>query len=216
MLSPIILLIFPRPLPTECVIVSWKVLVKYVFSVVLIYTYFMNEVEHLFIYLRPMCFLSLCGLLYSLLIFMFFFFAYFYIGLLVDFAFCFYLWILYIIGKLASSYTSYKYFLKVYILFWLYSIFAMWEYFLFNVAKYISLFGMYGCWNLLIVKNIFPLWERSLLKQLNILYFYDYLQQDIYCINWSPPLPHIGTLDKHGMIKSDYSFLKNICFYLLT
>ena len=64
---------------------------------------------------------------------------------------------------------------------------------------------MYGCWNLLIVKNIFPLWERSLLKQLNILYFYDYLQ-DIYCINWSPPLPHINTLDKHDMIKSDYSF----------
>ena len=75
---------------------------------------------------------------------------------------------------------------------------------------------MYGCWNLLIVKNIFPLWERSLLKQLNILYFYDYLQ-DIYCINWSPPSPHISTLDKHDMIKSDYSFKKIFVFiYLLT
>ena len=152
------------------------------------------------------CVSFLCVVFYILCSFScFFFFAHFYIGLLVDFAFCFYLWIFYILGKLASSYTSYKYFLKVYIVFWLYNIFAMWEYFLFNVAKYISLFGMYGCWNLLIVKNVFLLRERSLLKQLNILYFYDYLQ-DIYCINWSPSLPHISALDKHGMIKSDHCF----------
>ena len=117
MLSHIILLIFPRPLPTECVIVSWKVLVKYVFSVVLIYTYFMNEVEHLFIYLRPIVFLSSVWSFIFFAHFYFFFFAHFYIGLLVDFSFCFYLWVLYIIGKLASSYTSYKYCLKVYIVF---------------------------------------------------------------------------------------------------
>lgn len=74
---------------------------------------------------------------YILCSFLFFFLCSFLYGLLLDFSFCFYFRVLYIIGKLASSYTSCKYISSKFTLSFdfVYSTFDMWEYFLFNVAK---------------------------------------------------------------------------------
>lgn len=112
----------------------------------------MNEIEHLFIHLRPTVFL------FS--VWSFIFFAHVSIGLLVGFCFCF-------ISKSSLYKSSLLHFATMQVakispnftLFYdfAYSIFAMWGYFLFNVVKYINLFGVCGCWNLVIDKNIFPL-----------------------------------------------------------